>query len=552
MTTLQPEPKGKFHSTFVRYFLIFSSSINSFLFIFVLVCCAVYHHILDNITGREKNNRPKKNNDTEKYLVREPYPNIGKVKVTDNLRYYAQLLDLDLEEYPITTKDRYVLTLHRLIQPKESAEERNQRTPILLQHGLLLCSGAWLTPGRNSLAYYFVEKGFDVWMGNNRCGFEPKHTEYSGNLFHNEQFWDWDVRWLAYYDLPCIIDNVLSKKPMHDKLFLVGHLQGCTQLLILLRNGEFADIHKKIEYFFALAPAAFPGIMFYERSFIKFMHNRSLKDFRFIFGCCCFLKILGFTRKIIGTTWMFRSLSYVMFKYLFGWSIKNSYNHNKVIHLQFFFNISNISSRLMSWWLSEPVKEGFLNQLQPQAAYLDGTNAVFTPAASLLEKQEAGTNEVKAEEGANEVKAEPGVEASTTVSDIAVTAPDAATAPESVLTAETKEAVPEPEIPLHADDSQTFFPYKEEWFTSTLFKNLIPIMAFIGGEDFLVDGKRFITHMRHYERHFYKEGNNLELVEVPDYNHLDVIWALNCIGNVGMPIEARIETVMRNRAAVVE
>ncbi|RKP32600.1 alpha/beta-hydrolase [Metschnikowia bicuspidata] len=502
MTTLQPEPKGKFHSTFVRYFLIFSSSINSFLFIFVLVCCAVYHHILDNITGREKNNRPKKNNDTEKYLVREPYPNIGKVKVTDNLRYYAQLLDLDLEEYPITTKDKYVLTLHRLIQPKESAEERNQRTPILLQHGLLLCSGAWLTPGRNSLAYYFVEKGFDVWMGNNRCGFEPKHTEYSGNLFHNEQFWDWDVRWLAYYDLPCIIDNVLSKKPMHDKLFLVGHLQGCTQLLILLRNGEFADIHKKIEYFFALAPAAFPGIMFYERSFIKFMHNRSLKDFRFIFGCCCFLKILGFTRKIIGTTWMFRSLSYVMFKYLFGWSIKNSYNHNKVIHLQFFFNISNISSRLMSWWLSEPVKEGFLNQLQPQAAYLDGTNAVFTPAASLLEKQEAGSNE--------------------------------------------------PEIPLHADDSQTFFPYKEEWFTSTLSKNLIPIMAFIGGEDFLVDGKRFITHMRHYERHFYKEGNNLELVEVPDYNHLDVIWALNCIRNVGMPIEARIETVMRNRAAVVE
>lgn len=525
MAALNPSPKEKFHPIFVRYFLIFSSSINSFLFVFVLAIGAIYHHILDKVSGREKNNRPKENNDTEKYKVREPYPNLKDLKITTDLRYYAQLLDLDLEEYPIITKDGYGLVLHRLIDPKDSDETRRKKTPILLQHGLLLCSGAWLTPGRNSLAFYFLEKGFDVWMGNNRCGFEPKHTEFTGNLFHNEKFWDWDVRWLAYYDLPCIIDNVLSHKPNHKKLFLVGHLQGCTQSLLLLRNKELAETQKKIECFFALAPAAFPGSMFHERSFIKFMHNRSLKGFRFVFGSCCYLKILGFARSLIGTTRIFKTLSYVMFKYLFGWSIKNSYNHSKVIHVQFLFNISYISSRLMSWWLSEPVEEGFLNQLQPKNAYLDGSNAAFTPAASLLEK------DLETEINGNGIDKEAKTELS----------------PETQDSPNTNSIRPGTKESQAVDDSKTFFPYKEEWFTSTTLEEIIPMVAFVGGEDFLVDGKRFVTHMRHYERHYFKEGGNLELYEIPDYNHLDVIWALNCIGEVGIPIENKINTILEAR-----
>ncbi|WPK25168.1 hypothetical protein PUMCH_002471 [Australozyma saopauloensis] len=522
MAILNPEPKERFHTTFVRYFLIFSSSINSFIFVTVLLVGALYHHILDKLSGREKNNQPRKDNDTENYKVREPFPNIEKMKVTLDLRYYAQLLDLDLEEYTITTKDGYVLTLHRLIDPKDSDEQRTSKPPLLLQHGLLLCSGAWLTPGRNSLAYYFMEQGYDVWMGNNRCGFEPKHEELPGNLFHSEKFWDWDVRWLAYYDLPCIIDNVLQHKPLHQKLFLIGHLQGCTQSLLMLRNGELAQTHKKIECFFALAPAAFPGAMFHDRSFIKFMHNRSLKGFRFVFGSCCYLKLLGVTRSLIGTTSLFKTLSYIMFKYLFGWSIKNSYHDQKVIHVQFLFNISYISSRLMSWWLSEPVEEGFLNQLQPKQAYLDGSNAAFTPAASLITKPEQDGVERDPEE---KTSASAQLEKKVSRSSISHSSPA------------KKET-------LLKDDSKTFFPYKEEWFTSTALAEIIPMVAFIGGEDFLVDGQRFITHMRHYERHYFREGGNLELYEIPDYNHLDVIWALNCIGQIGMPIDEKIKAIL--------
>lgn len=518
MTTFNPEPRSHLHSTIVRYYIILCSSINSFFFVTVLLIGAMYHHLLDKISGREKDNRPKENNDIDSYKVREPYPNLKNLKITTELRYYAQLLDLDLEEYVITTKDGYVLTLHRLIHPNESIDERNRKTPILLQHGLLLCSGAWLTPGRNSLAFYFMEMGYDVWMGNNRCGFEPKHTELSGNLFHNEKFWDWDVRWLAYYDMPCIIDNVLLHKPLHSKLFLIGHLQGCTQSLLLLRNGELRETHKKIECFFALAPAAFPGSLFYERSFIKFMHNRSLVGFRLVFGSCCFLKILGVSRKLIGCTRIFKTLSYIMFKYLFGWSIKNSHYDPKVVHIQFLFNISYISSRLMSWWLSKDVEEGFLNQLQPKKAYEDGSNAAYTPAPSIAEKNRETTN------------SEPALR--TVKTEVSNTVP-AGPSDEAAHNENT-------------DDSKTFFPYKEEWFTSTELGEIIPMVAFVGGEDYLVDGKRFLTHMRHYERHYFKEGGNLELYEIPEYNHLDVIWALNCIGQIGMPIDAKIKSITQN------
>lgn len=510
MAVLTPLEKKNQHGTFQRFLVILSSAIGSFLFVTVLAFGSAIYHFRDLASGREKQNRPKKNNATENYTPREPYPDIKGMKITKNLRYYAQLLDLDLEEYNITTKDGYVLTLHRLINPKESVTTREHKKPILLQHGLLLCSGAWLAPGRNSLPYYFWEQGYDVWMGNNRCGFEPRHTFMEGNLFHNEMFWDWDIRAMASFDLPCIIENVLSHKPHHSKVVLVGHLQGCAQTFVMLRNPELREHHAKIEYFFALAPAVFPGKMFHERRFIKFIHRRNPKSYTAIFGSCCFVHILGWTRKVMGTTGMFSTLSYIMFKYLFGWSIKNCYPDKKVLHVQFLFNVTFISAKLMSWWLSYSVEEGFLNQLQPKQDYKDGSHYTFTPVPTVdaeKEKEVPGSNNPR---------------------------DSSSIPPGSVLGLES---------PLEIDDSKTFFPYKEEWFSSLPQLELVPMYIFIGGEDYLVDGRRLATHMQHYERRVYRDGENLQVKEIASYNHLDVIWSLNCIGEIGMAIDETLKAL---------
>lgn len=507
-----PEKHAR-HGTFLRYLVIFSSAIGSFLFVFVLSFGAAIYHAKDVMSGREKENAPKKENDVENYKVRQPYLDMKNLKVVDSLRYYALQLGLDLEEYTITTGDGYVLTLHHLIDPKETMADRRAKRPLLLQHGLLSCSGAWLTPGQNSLPFYFMEQGYDVWMGNNRCGFEPKHTYYEGNLMHNEEFWDWDVRALATYDLPCIIDNVLLHSN-HSKLCLVAHLQGCTQTFVMLRNREFKAYHRKIEYFFALAPAVFPGPLFHDRSFIKFIHHRRPKMYHAIFGTCCFVRFLGFARKWFGTTKLFSVLSYQMFKYLFGWNINNCHPDKTVLHVQFLFNVTYVSSRLMSWWLSYSVKEGFSNQLQPKAAYKDGSNFAFTPVS---------TKEETIPHDDDTVQSSPDIEKQTDL-----LSPGATAAPEK---------------PLEVDDSETFFPYKQEWFNFNTHEEIVPMMIFPCGADYLVDGQRLATHMRHYERRFYKEGTNLDVVDLPNYNHLDVIWSLNTIGKIGMLVHDKIKTL---------
>lgn len=509
-----PPPKVAAHGTFMRYFVIVTSAILSFIFVIVLSSGSTIWHLRDVFSGREKNNVPKDNNGSEKYRPQQPYPDMKKLKVTRNLRYYAQQLSLDLEEYETTTEDGYILLLHRLIDPNDLEEDRARKPPILLQHGLLSASGAWLAPGRNSLPYYFINQGFDVWMGNNRCEFQPKHATLKGNLMHNEEFWDWDIRVFAVYDLPCIIDNVLARKPHHERLHLVGHSQGCTQTFLMLRNPKMAAHHAKIIHFFALAPAIFPGSLFHDRSFIKFIHNRSPTAYKAIFGKGVFIGFLGWARRHIGTTRLYSTISYQMFKYLFGWNIRNNYNDKKVQHIQFLMNVSYISSKLMSWWLSYSVEEGFLNQLQSKEAYAKGENYAFTPVP---------TNE--------DEETEVGVELRNL----------------DISFSRTQE-----QQDMHVADEKTFFPYKSEWFS--FHKNaekLTPMNIFICGEDYLVDGRRLASHMTHYERRLYKEGQNLIVHDLSTYNHLDVIWAQDCIGTIGIEIAEVVKSEISSESGLL-
>ena len=60
-------------------------------------------------------------------MPREPYDELSKMKPTSDLQYYLQQLNLDLQEYRVTTCDGYILTLHRIIDPRDLEEQRQQR-----------------------------------------------------------------------------------------------------------------------------------------------------------------------------------------------------------------------------------------------------------------------------------------------------------------------------------------------------------------------------------------------------------------------------------------
>lgn len=473
-----PPPRQKGHNWFVKYWYLFTSFFSSLVFVQTLINGAVVYHLWNKITGTEKFNEPV-DGDEDAYIPREPYDDISKMKPSKDLRYYCLHLGLELEEYRIITEDDYVLPLHRLIDPKVTPEERNLKKPLLMQHGLLSCSSAFVTPGFNSLAYYFLEQGYDVWLGNNRSWFAPMHNTIEGNLMHSEEYWDWDILHLAYYDLPCIIKTVLSHKPNHDKLVYVGHSQGCAQSILMLRNGNMSEIHKMIEFYVALAPAIFPGNLFHHRSFIKFMHHRGRLAYKLIFGCCSFLRYLSIARAYLYSTKLFGSLSYYMFKYLFGWNARNWCKDRRIWHFNFIFNVTYVSSRLMNWWLSEWVPQGFSNQLLPEKAYKTKANAM-------------------------------------------------------------------PQSEYQVDDSQSYFPFTRQWFTNDL--HTVPMLIFTAGQDFLVDGERLRTHMRTYERN-YKVDENLFLNHISRYNHVDVIWAEDVIGQIGYVVTKTLAKYKEQQAA---
>ena len=460
---ITPEAKKSSHNTLAKLILTITSGILSFFFIEILLINAVVWNFFRLFTEKGKSEDV-----VEEKKKDFGYDDIKNLRITKDLRYYVLQNGLELEEYQIITEDGYELALHHLINPKESTEDREHKKPVLLQHGLLSSSGAYLTPGRGSIPYLLLQEGFDVWLGNNRSGFEPKHSFFEGNLLHNEKYWDWDVRDLAYFDLPSIIDNVLSHKPSHTKLTVIGHLQGCTQTYLMLKNPDLRATQEKVELFIQLAPAIFPGSLFHKRAFLKFMHGMSRSGFFYFFGSGAWLHTLTRMRNWFGEWFFYRMIFYAMFKYLFGWTSKRWPQSKRLFHVNFLFNVTLVSSKLLNWWVSEWRLDGFSNELLPKEAF---TTQLNFKADSVYEQH------------------------------------------------------------LDKSRYKPYFPYKINWFGNPENDIVVPMVIFSANADYLVDGSRLIAHMQYYEKS-YREGSNLAVYEIDGYHHMDVLWAADLYNTI--------------------
>ncbi|GMF57434.1 unnamed protein product [[Candida] boidinii] len=220
------------------------------------------------------------------------YPKAANKKIPHKteLSYYVELLGHKLLKYVIVTEDGFALTLQRLVHadgvPGNSSEGKGR--PILLVHGLLQSSGSFITSGEKSLAVQLFKKGYDVWLGNNRCGFEPQNVFMSAN---DPQMWKWDIREMAKYDLPLMIDEVI-KATGFQKISLCCHSQGTTQTFIALSKQYNIKIDKKVDKFIALSPAVFGGPLLREKLFIKFINSLPPSLYNVFFGINSFMPIL--------------------------------------------------------------------------------------------------------------------------------------------------------------------------------------------------------------------------------------------------------------------
>ena len=87
------------------------------------------------------------------------------------------LYDYTAEEHIVHTGDGYLLGLHRLCSKKgdettrvKAGEGSLKKRVVYLHHGLLMNSEVWvcITERERCLPFMLVEKGYDVWLGNNR------------------------------------------------------------------------------------------------------------------------------------------------------------------------------------------------------------------------------------------------------------------------------------------------------------------------------------------------------------------------------------------------
>ena len=151
----------------------------------------------------------------------------------------------DWEPHTVETEDGWYLTIFRITgangQKFPLAEENKDKPPILIQHGAGDSATGWVTFGvvGPSLPGALAERGYDVWVGNNRG------TLYS-NTNKNDDKWTlrehWDFNWadMGAYDIPACVDRILevTRKP---KVTLMGYSQGSAQI--------YYGLAKKQDYF---------------------------------------------------------------------------------------------------------------------------------------------------------------------------------------------------------------------------------------------------------------------------------------------------------------
>ncbi|KAK0633077.1 Alpha/Beta hydrolase protein [Immersiella caudata] len=430
---------------------------------------------------------------SEGYIPTEGGPD----PIVCDVGYYARRVGLNVEKFDVQTEDGFIIDLWHVYDPREytplPAEERGHRGPelfqdsrkkpmrrdskpkfpVLLMHGLLQSSGAYCVNDEDSLAFFLCKSGFDVWLGNNRCGFEPKHTLLS---YSDPRMWCWNIRQMGTFDLPAILSRVLSETGF-EKLGLVSHSQGTTQTFVALAKGQRPDVGEKLTVFCALAPAAYAGPLV-GKMYFKFMRVITPAMFRLMFGIHAFIPFMMTMHKLLNPR-LYGWLGYKVFAFLFNWT---DTRWDRDLRDRMFQSAPvYVSAESMRWWLG---RECF---------------AKHKCILSTKEEWRAEEREDHEQEQRN-----------------------------SILTDVNKGMSGQAEV----DKSERKVEKKHgrtkgsrAWYNS----QVPPFALWVCGNDCLVDGDKLL---RRFERGREPHVKVVHSKVIEEYEHLDVIWAMDAVDQV--------------------
>lgn len=313
-----------------------SSAIFGFFYLIILFIAALFKNTVQRSTPADKSITLSKE---ERKLVFD-------------LGYYLRLQGFDFEHHDVLTSDGHILHMNHIMPPNSELEEK-PRYPLLLLPGLMQSSSAYCTAGPNAIGLMLSRMGYDVWLGNNRGGFRPAHSEYSG---YSAKMWDWSMEDLALHDVPAMVEFV-KRKTGSDQVAIGAHSQGTTQTFMALareEHGGAKDLGKSVSSFSALAPAVFAGPLV-DRWFLRLLRVGHA-TYHVMMGYHAFVGMMGHARKLLPLRF-FTYTAYIVFNYMLAWDDALWDRHYR--DRNFIFAPVFVSAKLMFWWLG---KGGFADR----------------------------------------------------------------------------------------------------------------------------------------------------------------------------------------------
>ena len=437
----------------------------------------------------------------------------GPDKIPCDVRYYAHRVGLDCEAFEVQTEDGFIIELWHLFNPHEyQCRDSSQRSPhspdvfpdeqtngsvngpqhkvgdkkypVLMVHGLLQSAGAYCTNDDDSLAFFLAKSGYDVWLGNNRCGFRPRHNLLK---YSDPRMWAWNIRQMGVLDLPALISRVLSETGF-EKLGLICHSQGTTQTFVALAKEQRPEICDKISVFCALAPAAYAGPLI-GKMYFKFMRIISPGMFRIWFGIHSFIPIMMTMHAILPPRF-YGAMGYRVFSFMFNWTDERW--EKDLRDRMFQFAPVYVSAESMRWWLG---RECFAKQ---KCILATREEKIIEDKEDEQEERQINRSDEEESSDEDESYSQP---------------PDR----------ETEEKVDK--ALRNKGDNRA----KYAWYGP----RTPPFALWVCGADKLVDGRRLL---RRFERGREPHVDVVHSKVIEGYEHLDVIWAMDAIEKVGKEV----------------
>ena len=497
--------------------------------------------------SRSKSDEPLGKAESADHSVDEYEPTEGGPDpIVCDISYYARRVGLDIETFKVQTEDGFIITLWHVYDPREykpnSADTRsphrpvvfpeghvkegrdhgaaaqqfsdgNRRYPVLMIHGLLQSAGAYCVNDDDSLAFYLAKSGYDVWLGNNRCGFTPEHTMLK---YNDPRMWAWNIRQMGVMDLPALVSRVLSETGF-EKLGLICHSQGTTEAFVALAKEQRPDLGEMISVFCALAPAVYAGPLI-GKMYFKFMRIISPSMFRVFFGIHAFIPFMMTMHKVLPGG-LYGFMGYRVFSFLFNWT--DDRWDRGLRGRMFQFAPVYVSAESMRWWLG---RECFAKQKCILATRDHQEQEEHEDAATRQEGEEFDLD--------SQVRRSTGYQGDGGSRNSQAGSVTALKSNGNDEYNDSSDALPEGRK-QSSQARQGKSPSNRgrlAWYN----ESCPPIALWIAGSDDLVDGERLLQR--------FKRGRepHVRLVHskvIPEYEHLDVIWAMDSIDKVGQEVK---------------